>query len=727
MDQEEFLHELSALKAIHAAGGHPNIAGMREMFEDERHYYLVLELVSGGELFEHLIRHGAYSEHTAAAILRDLAGALRFLHRKGIVHADLKPENLMLSSWDDDDAKVKLVDFGCSCGAGLGFQELNRGDTVHGTPAYWPPELVQAEDEGISYSFNAAADMWAIGVIMFIMLVGIHPFDLEGGTTDVEILRRVANAEVPMSEGVTDHLSEAALDLMRKLMEKDPRRRLTADAMLRHPWTTGEQASVKVIEGVDEKLAAFQQVIKSNLETGLFALLVNESLKSGRTPTTTRARGTNPDATASVEEAVGVIRQAFSCFDKDGKGFVNATDISRVLAESGEGTLSEEESSELDKAVASATRGQKGVSMDSFEEMMSSLETVVFRRGDVVFAEGDSVEKSPYMYIVGSGKVDLLKCVHEGAPQVKLASLSSGDIFGESAMIQGGSRSATVRCATQVQAVRVGKDSFGRMMKSSKTASANLREMSILRDIKRAKTLLKAVGNITQSRVPPGSVVVKQGDLGDSMYTVVKGTLDVRVKGQTEKACAENSTHGDKIASLSAGDMFGEMALMRKQPRSATVVCSALPRHGSERDEEGGEGFCIVNEIKGEDFMSMLKHSESFLKSMNVILRTRLFRRAMLRLTAALDDTSPKKKMRAAFDMVDVDKSGYLDAKEVSEALKALDSDLNEEDVAALLALADLDQDGSVCFEEFCRILEWEDEGRGSGGSSDSTSETKPE
>eukprot|EP00903_Cladosiphon_okamuranus_P011876 g11156.t2 len=92
--------------------------------------------------------------------------------------------------------------------------------------------------------------------------------------------------------------------------------------------------------------------------------------------------------------------------------------------------------------------------MDSFEEMMSSLETVVFRRGDVVFAEGDSVDKSPYMYIVGSGKVDLFKCVQEGAPQVKLASLSSGDIFGESAMIQGGSRSATVRCATQVQNIR---------------------------------------------------------------------------------------------------------------------------------------------------------------------------------------------------------------------------------------------------------------------------------
>ncbi|CAM9354197.1 unnamed protein product, partial [Ectocarpus sp. 8 AP-2014] len=456
MDQAEFLHELSALKIIHDAGGHPNIAGMREIFEDESFYYLVLELVSGGELFEHLIRNGAYSEQTAAALLRDLAAALRFVHRKGIVHADVKPENLMLSSWDDDDARVKLVDFGCSCGAGLGVrQELDRGERINGTPAYWPPELVQCEDEGIPYNFSTAADMWAMGVVMFIMLVGVHPFDLEGGTSDVDILRRVVEAEVPVEEGVTDHLSEAAVDLMQKLMEKDPNKRLSADAMLQHPWTTGERASRDVMEGVDEKLAAFQQVVQNNLETGLFAILVKESLKNGGSPTSSatgpvRATGTP----ASVEEAVDVIRQAFSSFDQEGKGFVSAADISRVLAESGEGTLSDEESLELDKAVASANRGQRGVSMESFEKMMTSLETVAFQRGDVVFAEGEDVEESPYMYILGSGKVDLLKRVHDGAPPVKLASLSSGDIFGESAMIQGGSRSATVRCASEVQ-VRV--------------------------------------------------------------------------------------------------------------------------------------------------------------------------------------------------------------------------------------------------------------------------------
>ncbi|CAM9141272.1 unnamed protein product [Choristocarpus tenellus] len=104
------------------------------------------------------------------------------------------------------------------------------------------------------------------------------------------------------------------------------------------------------------------------------------------------------------------------------------------------------------------------------------------------------------------------------------------------------------------------------MMKGSKSASANLREMSILREMSRAKSILRAVGGVLQRQVLPGEAVVTQGEVGSSMYTVAKGSLDVLVEHPGEQEV--------KVATLSPGDVFGEMALMLRQPRNATVRCS---------------------------------------------------------------------------------------------------------------------------------------------------------
>jgi serine/threonine protein kinase len=88
-----FKTETDALLRIYDNGGHPNISGLRDMYEDHHHYYLILDLVTGGEMFEHLINYGAYSEADAARLMHEIASALAFLHGVGVVHADLKPEN----------------------------------------------------------------------------------------------------------------------------------------------------------------------------------------------------------------------------------------------------------------------------------------------------------------------------------------------------------------------------------------------------------------------------------------------------------------------------------------------------------------------------------------------------------------------------------------------------------------------------------------------------------
>ena len=106
-DKVEFQKEMNALLHVRACGGHPNVCMLRENFETQDNFILILDLIRGGELFDHLINHGAYSEADAARLTREVASALSFLHGIGVVHADLKPENLMLSTKNSHDAAIK--------------------------------------------------------------------------------------------------------------------------------------------------------------------------------------------------------------------------------------------------------------------------------------------------------------------------------------------------------------------------------------------------------------------------------------------------------------------------------------------------------------------------------------------------------------------------------------------------------------------------------------------
>lgn len=234
--------------------------GLRDVFEDATHYYIVMDLVSGGEMFDHLEKFGAFREADAARLTREVASALAFLHRIGVVHADLKPENLMLCSKIRCDGTIKVIDFGCAVvGHGVGEEDLVSSVTQRddpplsskqkrdktpsvistGTPAYWPPERLE---KGVAA--NAAMDMWSVGVILYMMLTCMHPFDEHGCSTDTDIEKRIlSDPSPPLGPGYTDHLSESVVDLMRKLMHKDPNLRMTADEVLQHPWVRGETAA----------------------------------------------------------------------------------------------------------------------------------------------------------------------------------------------------------------------------------------------------------------------------------------------------------------------------------------------------------------------------------------------------------------------------------------------------------------------------------------------------
>lgn len=173
-DNTSFQNEVNALVQVRNNGGHPHICSLKEIFEDGRYYYMVLDLVSGGEMFEHLITLGAYSEADASRLVKEVAAALCFLHGIGIVHGDLKPENLMLSTDRAEDSTIKIVDFGCAQISEDG--SVTSKSSAGNTPAYCPPEVL----ENTTAPITPAMDVWGLGIILYIMLTGLHPFDLNG-------------------------------------------------------------------------------------------------------------------------------------------------------------------------------------------------------------------------------------------------------------------------------------------------------------------------------------------------------------------------------------------------------------------------------------------------------------------------------------------------------------------------------------------------------------------
>jgi serine/threonine protein kinase len=172
-DNVSFQREMDALLHIRQSGRHPNICGLRENFDEGQYYYLVLDYVSGGEMFDHLCVQGPYSEADAARLIQETASALAYLHGIHIVHGDIKPENLMLSSKQSSDAIIKLVDFGCAqvthgddVTKRLRYNaqnDLNKG--VPRTPAYCPPEVLESILTNDGGRIEPSFDMWVSNAV----------------------------------------------------------------------------------------------------------------------------------------------------------------------------------------------------------------------------------------------------------------------------------------------------------------------------------------------------------------------------------------------------------------------------------------------------------------------------------------------------------------------------------------------------------------------------------
>lgn len=217
--------EVSILRQV----SHPNIVSLIEEFHTQTQLYLVMELVKGGDLFDAIASATRYTERDASSMVRDLTSALDYLHQRSIVHRDIKPENLLVVEYPNDSKSLKLGDFG------LAVEVTEPLYTVCGTPTYVAPEILNESGYGLK------VDIWATGVITYILLCGFPPF-VSATNNQEELFDQILRGNYEFHSPYWDDISESARELIVQMIQVDQDKRFSAQEVLDHPWVSDDEA-----------------------------------------------------------------------------------------------------------------------------------------------------------------------------------------------------------------------------------------------------------------------------------------------------------------------------------------------------------------------------------------------------------------------------------------------------------------------------------------------------
>ena len=217
-DDKKFLKEIEVLIKLE----HPNIIKIFEYFTDDLNYYLITEYISEGELYEGLVKMSNFNEFKCAFILNQIISAVYYLHSNNIVHRDIKPENILISNSNKDLLSIKLIDFG-SCN----YIKKNENFTLKvGSPYYIAPEVLK-------HDYNNKCDIWSIGVILYILLVGYPPFKAKNKN---DLFNKIKTGNYSMEGPGWNRVSAQAKDLVTHMLEYDYNKRYSAEKCLNHIW-----------------------------------------------------------------------------------------------------------------------------------------------------------------------------------------------------------------------------------------------------------------------------------------------------------------------------------------------------------------------------------------------------------------------------------------------------------------------------------------------------------
>ncbi|MBA0762354.1 hypothetical protein Gotri_011988 [Gossypium trilobum] len=306
------------VQIMHHLTGQPNVVELKGAYEDKHSVHLVMELCAGGELFDRIIAKGHYSERAAASLLRIIVQIVHTCHSMGVFHRDLKPENFLLLN-KEENSPLKATDFGLS----LFYKPGDVFKDIVGSAYYIAPEVLKRK-------YGPEADIWSIGVMLYILLCGFPPFWAE---SENGIFSAILRGEIDFESDPWPAISPQAKDLVTKMLNLDPKQRLTAQQVLNHPWIKedGEAPDIPLDNAVLARLKQFKAM--NNFKKVALRVI----------------------AGCLSEEEIQGLKEMFKTIDSDNSGTITLEELKQGLAKQGT-KLTEYEVKQLMEAVSSVSK-----------------------------------------------------------------------------------------------------------------------------------------------------------------------------------------------------------------------------------------------------------------------------------------------------------------------------------------------------------------------------------